>query len=246
MTAGLVVGAGLAGLAAGPWINLAADRVPSHRRVLGPGPACGRCVEARSLAANMVAAYSGLARGRCRFCGSRLPLRRGALAVLAAVSFALAARRFGLSPTLPALLAFFAGLLALAACDLEHRLLPRRILYPTTAVTAAALVVAAGATGKWPRLGVAAGCAAVAFGATAVIHLANPRWLGFGDVRLAGLIGLALGWLGPWPAWVGLVTADVAALATMGALVLLRQAGRGSALPFGVFLAGGAILAALV
>jgi leader peptidase (prepilin peptidase) / N-methyltransferase len=155
------------------------------------------------------------------------------------------ALRFGLSWTVPAALVFMAGLVALAACDVEHHLLPRRIVYPTAAASGALLVVAAAASGEWRRLGIAAVCAAVGFGALLVIHAVNPKWLGFGDVRLGGLIGLVVGWVSPLALWAALVAGDVAGLAVMSALVALGRARRDTAFPFGVFLAAGAVIAVL-
>jgi leader peptidase (prepilin peptidase)/N-methyltransferase len=242
--AALVVGAGLAGAAVGPWVNLAADRIPARRSVLRSGPSCPACGRASGLAANLAARSWGLVRP-CPSCRARSSIRGLVVETATTAIFASVALRFGLSWTVPATLVFMAGLVALATCDVEHHLLPRRIVYPTAGASAALLVVAATATGEWRRLGIAAACAAVGFGALLAIHAVNPKWLGFGDVRLAGLIGLVVGWVSPLSLWVALVAADVAGLAVMGALVALGRARRDTAFPFGVFLAAGAIVAVL-
>ncbi|MBO0693860.1 MAG: prepilin peptidase [Acidimicrobiaceae bacterium] len=176
----------------------------------------------------------------------RLPGRRLALEATVVAAFGAAALRIGWSATLPITLALFAGLAPLVASDLEHHLLPRRILYPAGAVAAIALLAAAAGTGEWRRLVVAALCGVGAFAMTWVVHAANPRWLGFGDVRLSGLIGVTLGWQGVSRVWLGLVVADLAGLAVMGALIASGRARRDTAFPFGAFLAAGAVVAALV
>jgi len=95
------------------------------------------------------------------------------------------------------------------------------------------------------RLGVAAATAAGAYAAFAALHALNSEGLGYGDVRLSGLLGLFLGWLGPaamaTAALVGALGAAAVALVLLG-----RRRGLGATLPFGPFLAGGAAAVALL
>ncbi len=161
-----------------------------------------------------------------------------------ATLFAAAALRFGLVAVLPAYCLFFAVLVTVAAVDVEHRVIPNRVLRPAVALTApllggAAIVDGAGRAALEALLG-----GALAFAALSVVHLVQPRGLGFGDVRLAGFIGLYLGWLGPAHLAVGLVLAF--ALAALAGLVLMAM-GRGLMvrLPFAPFLGAGAVLAVL-
>lgn len=175
----------------------------------------------------------------------RVPGRRAGLAALVVAAFAAAGARLGFSSPLAAILVLFAGLAVLGACDLERRLLPRVVVYPTAALVTGALVAASAGSGAWGRLWVAGGCGAAAFAMTWLVHALNARWLGFGDVRLAGLIGLALGWQGAGRVVLALLVADVAGVVVMGALILARRARRDTAFPFGVFLAAGAVVAAL-
>ncbi|MET8755733.1 A24 family peptidase, partial [Streptomyces sp. NPDC004667] len=145
-----------------------------------------------------------------------------------------------------AVLVFTAGLLALAACDAERFLLPRRLLYPTLGLTSACLLAAAAATGQWHRLGVTAACGAGGFAVFFALHRVRPAWLGFGDVRLAGLLGTGLGWLGPWYLVFALMAGSVAGLLVGITLIAAGRATRRTRLPFGVFLAAGAVAALLV
>jgi leader peptidase (prepilin peptidase)/N-methyltransferase len=165
---------------------------------------------------------------------------------LTAILFALAAVRLGPSWSLPGELVFVAGAIALAAVDLERYLLPRAILYPTLVLVAVALVAAAAGTGRWGRLGIAIACGAGAFAVFFGIHFARPAWLGFGDVRLVALLGLALGWMGPWYVVIGFMAANLAGAALGVALMLAGRATRTTPLPYGVFLGAGSILALLV
>jgi len=153
--------------------------------------------------------------------------------------------RFGRTWSLPPVAVFLAGLITLAWCDATYYRLPTRILRPTVVVSGALLVLAAGVTSEWTRFGLAVACAAVAFAAFFVMNLVNPRGMAFGDVRLAGMIGLVLGWRGPTRA----LDAFVIAIGTAGvaAVILLvaRRVRLDSHLPYGVFLATGAVLALL-
>ncbi|MDQ6839792.1 MAG: prepilin peptidase, partial [Actinomycetota bacterium] len=104
-------------------------------------------------------------------------------------------------------------------------------------------VGAAAVTGGWHRLAVAAGCAAASLMVFLALHLVSPRALGFGDVRLAPLIGGALGWLGVRYVVVGFVVANLLGAVTGIALLVSGRGSRRTPLPYGVFLALGAVLA---
>ena len=79
-----------------------------------------------------------------------------------------------------------------------------------------------------------------------LINFIRPAWMGFGDVRLAGLIGLALGWLGAWYAVIAFLLSNLAGALTGIVLMSAGKANRRTALPYGVFLAIGSVLAILV
>lgn len=160
--------------------------------------------------------------------------------------FLVVAVRLGVTWSLIPELAFTAGLIALAAVDLERYLLPKAIVYPVSILVMAGVALAAAEQGRWTRLGIAVLCAVAAFGIFFAINFVKPAWMGFGDVRLAGLIGLALGWLGPWYVVIGFMAANVAGALLGVGLMLSGKATRKTALPYGVFLAGGSVIAILV
>jgi leader peptidase (prepilin peptidase)/N-methyltransferase len=171
--------------------------------------------------------------------GRRIVLMGVLLAAVlgAAVTFA------GMRPALVGFVWVAVAALVLGAVDLASHRLPDRVMYPTVAVCAAAFAVDAVVLGTWPALLRAVLAAAVAFGVAAVAASLSPAGLGFGDVKLLGLIGLVLGWVG----WETLATAVFLGLLT-GALIAVallatRRAGWRTALPFGPPLLVGAALA---
>ncbi|MFE5771663.1 prepilin peptidase [Streptomyces sp. NPDC056485] len=241
-----VVIIGLLGLAVGSFLNVAVSRVPAGLSVVRPRSACPRCATPIAARDNIPVVSWLLLGRRCRACRVPIPARYPLVEALTALLFAAEALRFGRSEVLPAVLVFTAGLLALAACDAERFLLPRRLIYPTLGLTAACLLVAAAATGQWHRFGESAACGAGGFTVFFALHWVRPVWLGFGDVRLAGLLGTGLGWLGPWHLVFALLAGSVAGLLVGIALMAAGRATRQTRLPFGLFLAAGAIAAILV
>lgn len=159
----------------------------------------------------------------------------GALLVVTAV-------RLGAVPQLAAYCLLGAGLVAISTTDLRAGLVPRKLLYPTLVATALALVAASGAQGRWGPL---AGAALGGAGASCFFALAwwlYPKGMGFGDVRLAGLVGMALGWLGFRPLFLGFLAAFVLGLV----LGLANLLARGSTkFPFAPALAAGAVVGVL-
>jgi leader peptidase (prepilin peptidase)/N-methyltransferase len=242
----IVICAALTGLAVGSFLNVVIYRVPMGRSVVRPASSCPHCGTPIALRDNIPVLSWLILRGRCRTCHAAISIRYPAIEALTAALFALTAVRFGTSWSLPAELAFVGGVIALAAVDLERYLLPRAILYPTLTLVAVGLLVAAAATDHWGRLAVAVWCAAGAFAVFFAIHFVRPAWLGFGDVRLAGLLGLALGWLGPWYLVIGFLAANLVGAALGLGLMAAGRASRSTALPYGVFLGAGAVLALLI
>ncbi|MEV6580414.1 prepilin peptidase [Streptomyces sp. NPDC051582] len=236
---------GLLGLAVGSFLNVAVSRVPAGRSVVRPRSACPGCATPIAARDNIPLVSWLLLGRRCRTCRVPIPARYPLVEALTATLFFAEALRFGRSETLPAALVFTAGLLALAACDAEQFLLPRRLIYPTLGLTAACLLAAAAATGQWHRLGVSAACAVGGFAVFFALHQVRPAWLGFGDVRLAGLLGTGLGWLGPWYLVLAVLAGSFAGLLVGLALMAAGRATRRTRLPFGLFLAAGAIAAIL-
>jgi leader peptidase (prepilin peptidase)/N-methyltransferase len=163
-----------------------------------------------------------------------------------AVCAAAVAARFGWSAQLPAWLWLVAVGLLLALVDLRTRLLPNRVLLPGVVGGVVLLAVAAAVDDSWPALGRAVLAAAAAAAGLLVLALIAPRGMGMGDVKLAGLLGLYLGWLG-WPVVLTGLFLGFLVQALLGlALLAAHRVGRRSELPFGPALLAGALVAALL
>ena len=167
--------------------------------------------------------------------------RRRLLAPLLALVAGAVAARTGAHPEVAAHVVVGVGLVVLSVIDLDLFLLPKRLVYPLLAATAALLGVAAVADGDGSALKRALVASLAAWGALLVLHIISPAGMGFGDVRLAALIGLDLGWLGAPEVVLGLFAGFILA-AVVGLLLLAtRKRGRSDAVPFGPFLAAGTI-----
>lgn len=184
--------------------------------------------------------------GRCRTCRRAPPARYPAVQLLTAVAFAAVGLRFGADWAVPAYLVFFTALLAVSVIDLQLNIIPNRIVYPTIFVSLPLLAGAAAAEGDAGRLGQALVGAAAAWAALLVIHLIQPQGMGFGDVRLAFVLGLFLGWIDLRLVLIGLFLGFLLGSVLGLLMVLLSQRGRRDHIPFGPFLAAGAALAVFV
>jgi leader peptidase (prepilin peptidase)/N-methyltransferase len=243
MYTALIAFCGLFGLAIGSFLNVVIYRVPRHESVVSPRSACPSCGAFIESIDNVPVVSWVVLRGRCRQCRAPISFRYPLIELTCAALFAGAAARTGVNWELPAYLVLFGGLLALACIDLEHLLLPRVIIYPTLGSVAALLVVAAGVTGRWHYLLVAVISAAAWFVVFFALNAVSPRVLGFGDVRLAPLLGLALGWLGVRYVLLGFFASNLIGAIIGIALIATKRMDRSQQIPYGVFLALGTALA---
>jgi leader peptidase (prepilin peptidase)/N-methyltransferase len=241
---GVLIGVcALFGLAIGSFLNVVIYRVPRNESVVSPRskcPSCGAPIKDRD---NIPVLSWLLLRGRCRDCHSPISPRYLYVELAGGGLFAGAAARLGFRWDFPAFLVLFAGLLALAVVDFEQMILPKKIVYPTLAMVAGLLVLATAMTGEWHDLFVAAICSAAWFALFFILNLASPRILGFGDVRLALILGLGLGWLGWRYAVLGFFAANLIGAVIGVALIAMKKVTRDQPVPYGVFLALGAAFA---
>jgi leader peptidase (prepilin peptidase)/N-methyltransferase len=239
----LIIGCALFGLAVGSFLNVVIYRVPRNESIISPRSRCPSCSAQIKEYDNIPVISWLVLRGRCRNCHARITPRYLVVELIGGVLFAGLAARLGFAWDLPAFLIFLSSLLALSCVDLELLVLPKKIIYPTLILVTLLLVMASAATHDWDRLLVGALCAAAWFVVFFVMNFASPRVLGFGDVRLAPLLGLALGWLGWRYVVLGFFSANVIGAVIGISLIAMKRMKRDQPVPYGVFLAAGAALA---
>lgn len=232
-----IIVTGLFGAVIGSFLNVVVYRVPRGESLVSPGSHCPECGAPVRPYDNVPIVSWLVLRGRCRDCGARIPVRYPLLELLTLIVFAAVVAVNGFDEDLAAELPFVAGLIALAAIDYDLKLLPNRIVYPLAAWgLIATLLVDRGDLVE----NLAAGAGAFAFLLLAV--LLYPRGMGMGDVKLSGAMGLYLG-LSVIPA---LLVAFLSG-SIVGLTMIAREgaAARKKAVPFGVFLALGGVVAVL-
>jgi leader peptidase (prepilin peptidase)/N-methyltransferase len=239
----LIIFCAVFGLAVGSFLNVVIYRVPRHESVVSPPSACPHCGTPIGGRDNVPVISWLLLRGRCRHCHGPISVQYPLVELATAALFAGLAGRFGYDWALPAYLALFAGLLALSWIDVELLILPKAIIYPLLVIVTGLLLMASAATGLWHNLWVAAACAAGWFMVFFALNFISPRVLGFGDVRLAPVLGLGLGWLGVRYVILGFFAANLIGAVIGIALIVTKQMDRQQRVPYGVFLAMGTAVA---
>jgi leader peptidase (prepilin peptidase)/N-methyltransferase len=238
--------AGVLGLVIGSFLNVVIHRVPRDESLVRPGSRCPSC-EAPLRARHLVPVLSWLVlRGRCASCSARISARYPLVELTTAALFVAVAARFGATAALPAYLYLAAVGVALAMIDIDVQRLPNVIVLPSYLVGGVLFVPAVIADGSWGTAARALMGAAALFAAYYVLALVHPAGMGLGDVKLAGLLGLYLGWLGWAAVLVGTSAALLLGLVFGLALMVAGRAGRKSAIPFGPFMLGGAFLALFI
>ena len=232
-----ILAGGLIGLVIGSFLNVVAHRVPAGESLVSPGSHCPGCGAPVKPYDNIPVVSWLLLRGRCRNCGMRISVRYPLVELATAITFAAVVAVRGFDNDLVLELPFVAALIALAAIDFDHKLLPNKIVYPLAAygVIATLLVDQDDLVEN-----LIAGAGAFLFLLVAVI--AYPRGMGMGDVKLAGAMGLYLGLSVIHALLVAFLSGSL-----VGVVIIAREgaAGRKKAVPFGVFLALGGIVGVL-
>lgn len=236
---------GLFGLVIGSFLNVVIYRLPDRRSLSHPGSQCPACGTPIRPVDNIPVLSWLVLRGRCRACSARIPVRYPVVELLTGALFVAGAWRVGSRAELAAYCVFFAFMVVLSGIDIDHHLLPSRVIYPAVAAALVLLAVASGIDHDWHRYEDAVVAGAIGFAVLFGIHVIAPRGMGFGDVRLAGLIGLNVGWLGLAHVAVALFAGFFLGAVVGVGMMAAGRASRKSRIPFGPFLAAGGIVAVL-
>jgi leader peptidase (prepilin peptidase)/N-methyltransferase len=233
---------GLLGLAIGSFLNVVIWRVPRGESVVSPPSHCPGCDAAISPRDNVPVVSWLVLRGRCRHCSCRISIRYPLVELLTAGLFVAAAARIGIHADLPAYLCLAAVGVALALIDLDVQRLPDVLTLPSYPALVALFAVAAGVDARGADFVRALLGMVVVFAFYAAVRFAYPAGMGMGDVKLSGIVGLTLGWLGWGPLVVGAFAAFLVGATVSIALVLLRDGGRKTRVPFGPFMLIGIVI----
>ena len=245
MSAILEVAAGVFGLVIGSFIGVVVDRLPRQESIVSPPSHCVACSAPVRAYDNIPVVSYVVLRGRCRACGARIPPRDALLELGIGILFVLLAWRLTSAWALPAYCVLAAAIVGISAIDVEHMRIPSTLVYSTAVLGAPLLVLASAGTHRWSALLGALIGGAVAFAAFFTLFFAVPKGIGFGDVRLAGLCGGFLGWMGYREVIVGFLISFIVAGVPAAVLLAMHKVNRRTQIPFGPFLAAGTVITVL-
>jgi leader peptidase (prepilin peptidase)/N-methyltransferase len=254
MTTSLTVLFTIAGIVIGSFLNVCIDRLPLRKSLIHPASYCDSCGHRLSVI-DLIPIFSYLwLRGRCRYCHARISRRIPLVELLGGVLFFLAFWRFGLSIQFGITAFWCSVFLVIIFIDWEHQLILDRITLPVAIVALIILALASifpdshilGNLLLWPEdkpailSGVIAGTIGLVF--FLIVFLINPRGMGIGDIKLAGVIGLVTGLpLVMVALLIGIFIGGLVAIV----LLVLRRKGRKDVIAYGTFLAIGPIVTLL-
>lgn len=245
VTALIAMFAGLLGAAVGSFGNVVVHRVPLGMSLADPPSACPACGTPITPRDNVPVVSYLLLRGRCRACGERISVRYPLVEAGVTALWVISVLRFE-ELEVAAFVALASTVLGLVALiDLEHRRIPNVIVLPAT-VAALVWVFGVAAAGRdWGLLIRAAACGAGFFAVLLVIALVSGG-MGFGDVKLAGFIGVVTGRFGIGMAVAGALGGFLAGGIFAVALLATRRSGRKDTLAFGPWMAVGCVVVLFV
>jgi leader peptidase (prepilin peptidase)/N-methyltransferase len=239
----LAIGAlAVLGLAVGSFLNVCIYRVPRKQSIVSPGSRCGSCGYALRAIDNIPLLSYALLRGKCRNCGGGISIRYPIVELVTALIFVAHYLALGPDILLVPRLLFACALIVLFAIDLEHHLLPNVITLPgIVAGFAFSLLVPPGPLSS--AIGILIGGGVLWLIGEAYYRYSGQEGMGGGDVKMLAMIGAFLGWE---LTIVTLVLSSVLGSITGVAVLALGRGDMKSALPYGTFLAIGALVASLV
>ncbi len=230
------------GLAVGSFLNVCIHRIPRGQSLTHPGSRCPGCGYALRWFDNVPVVSYALLAGRCRKCRTRISIRYPLVELATMALFVVHGFVFGWSALLVPRLLFACAMVVLFAIDLEHHLLPNVITLPGVAIGLVSSTVLPPGFAE-ALIGAVAGGGVLWLVGEAYYRYSGQEGMGGGDVKMLAMIGAFLGWK------LMLLTLVLSSLAgsVIGVLVMaMKRGGMKHALPYGTFLALGALAASLV
>ena len=240
----LIIIFAILGLEVGSFLNVCIDRLPQNKSIVFPGSHCEAC-QHKLGAKDLIPVFSYLRlRGRCRYCQASVPRRLLWVELATGIVFALLAWHYGPTPALGIMIFYACLFIVISVIDLKHCLILNKVVYPSMVVALLLALVPQPWLTRWivPGIANAAIGGAIGFGIFLLIALISRGGMGWGDVKLAGLIGLATGF--------PLIFLSVIMAAILGGIVavvmvITKKKGRRQTIPFGPFLAVAAMITLL-
>jgi leader peptidase (prepilin peptidase)/N-methyltransferase len=240
----LIIIFAILGLEVGSFLNVCIDRLPQNKSIVFPASHCEAC-QHKLAAKDLIPIFSYLRlRGRCRYCQASVPRRLLWVELATGVVFALLAWHYGLSPALGIMIFYACLFIVISVIDLKHYLILNKVVYPSMVVALLLALLPQPWLTQWivPGIANAAIGGAIGFGIFLLIALISRGGMGWGDVKLAGLIGLATG----FPlVFLSIIMAAILGGIVAVAMVIAKKRQRRQTIPFGPFLAVAAMITLL-
>jgi leader peptidase (prepilin peptidase) / N-methyltransferase len=240
----LIIIFAILGLAIGSFLNVCIDRLPRNESIVLPPSHCEACQHKLAAKDNIpVFSYLRL-RGRCRYCQAAIPRRIFWVELATALIFALLCWHYGLSAVLGVMIFYACLFIIIFVIDLEQGLILNKVVYPGMVVALLLALVPEPGFSQLAAMRVANAAigGAIGFAIFLVIAIVSRGGMGWGDVKLAALIGLATGFPQVFLAIImGAILGGIVAVA----LVIAKKRQRREAIPFGPFLAVAAMVTLL-
>lgn len=227
------------GLCVGSFLNVCIFRIPAGRSIVRPASACPGCATPIRWYDNLPVISYILLRGRCRHCHSVISIRYPLVELLTAFSTLAVWLHFGWSTQTPVYFLLVAALLAITFIDLDHRIIPDCISLPGIPIGFALSFLLPQMSWVDSLLGILIGGGSLYAVAWVYHFLTGKEGMGGGDIKLLAMIGAFIGWQGVL--FTIMASSLVGTLAGVAVMIRMGQ-GMKMAVPFGPFLAIGAIL----
>jgi len=226
------------GLVIGSFLNVCIHRLPASQSIVHPRSRCPQCGHLIRVYDNIPVLSYLLLRGRCRDCGARISLRYPVVELLSGAFAAMALARFGLGWQALLMYALIAAFLVITFIDLDHRIIPDVITLPGIPIGLAASFGPGMISPLEALLGILAGGGSLFLVAWGYQLVTQREGMGGGDIKLLAMIGAFIGWKGVlFTIFIASLTGTLAGMA----LIFRRRGDMKLAVPFGPFLAVGAI-----